>query len=106
MQSIANNTQTATIGTKHQLYTSNAANTYALLVDTSSMNLGDVLELYIDVACEPGGTHLQAYFVTYAHTQADPAKLSVPVLAPYGATFSLKQTAGTGRVFKWCVVAV
>ncbi len=106
MQAITNGSQTATIGTKHQLYTSNLANTYALLVDTSSMNLGDVLELYIDVACESGGSHLQAYFVTYAHTQADPAKLSVPAIAPYGATFSLKQTAGTGRAFKWCVVVV
>ncbi len=106
MQAIANGAQTATISTKHQLFTSNAANTYALIVDTTNMVLGDKLELFIDVACEPSGTHLQAYYVTYAHSQADPAKVSVPALAPYGATFSLKQSAGTGRVFKWCVVAV
>ena len=106
MQAISNGSQTATIGTKHQLYTSNAANTYALIVDTNNMVIGDRLELFVDVACESGGTHRQAYYVTFSHQQADPAKLSVPVLAPYGATFSLKQVAGTGSVFKWCVVAV
>lgn len=106
MQAITNGTQTATIGTKHQLYTSNLGKTYALMVDTTNLDLGDVLELSIDVACEPGGSHLQAYFVTCAHKQADMAKISVPAIAPYGATFSLKQTAGTGREFKWCVAGV
>lgn len=106
MDIISNGSQTATINTKHQLYTTNLTNTYALVVDTTNMALGDVLELYVDVACESGGTHRQAYYTTFAHPQSDPGKISVPVIAPYGATFSLKQTAGTGRVFKWCVVGV
>lgn len=106
MQTLSEGTQTATIGTKHQLYTTSLANTYALLVDTNNMAIGDVLELYIDIACKSGGTLRQAYFVTYAHTQADPAKTSVAVIAPAGATFSLKQTAGTGRAFDWSVAGV
>lgn len=98
---LSNGSQTATISTKHQLYTTNGDNVAVLIVDTNNMVLGDILELYIDVACESGGTHRQAYFSTYAHVQADPAKLSVPIVAPYGFTCHLKQTAGTGRVFKW-----
>lgn len=106
MNVVTSGTQTATISTKHQLYTTNAANTYALIVETVNMVLGDVLELYIDIACESGGTHRQAYYVVFAHVQADTAKISVPVVAPYGATFHLKQTAGTGRAFKWCVAGL
>lgn len=106
MNVVTSGTQTATLDTKHQLYTTNLANTYALIVDTTNMVLGDVLELFVDIACESGGTHRQAYNVVFAHVPADPAKISVPVVAPYGATFSLKQTAGTGRAFAWCVVGL
>jgi len=106
MQTISEGTQTATIGTKHQLYTTSLANTFALLLDTNNMALGDVLEMYVDVACKSGATQRQAYFATYAHNQADPAKISVAIIAPAGATFSLKQTAGTGRAFDWSVAGL
>jgi len=106
MNVVSSGTQTATISTKHQLFTTGLANTYALMVDTSNMAIGDVVELYVDVACKSAGTHRQAYLVVFAHVQADPAKLSVPVVAPYGATFHLKQSAGTGREFDWCVVGL
>ena len=106
MNIVSSGTQTSTIGTKHQLHTTNDANTYVLAVDTYNMNIADVVELYVDIALESGGEHRQAYDVVFAHNQGSPAKLSVPVVAPYGASFSLKQTSGTPRVFKWFVVGL
>lgn len=106
MQIKATGSQTAVISTKHQIYTTTAIGTYVLAVDTTNMALGDVLELYADIGVYSGDAHVQAYYVTYAHNQADLGKLSVPVVGPYGVTFHLKQTAGTGRAFKWSVVAL
>lgn len=106
MEILASGSQAAVINTKHQLHTSSTANVVALIVDTYNMALGDALELYVDVACESGGTHRQAYYNVFSNNQADPAKISVPVVAPYGFTCHLKQIAGTGRTFKWVVSAV
>lgn len=97
--------KTATISTKHSLYATTADGVYSLMVDTNNLALGDVLELSIDVAYSSGGSRRQTYAVTYAHVQSDPGKISVPVIAPYGAEFFLKQTAGTGRSFNWCVAS-
>lgn len=104
MNIIGNGTQSATIATKHSLYATTAGSTYVLMVDTNNLALGDVVELSIDVAFASGGTRRQTYLTTYAHAQGDPGKISVPVIAPYGAEFFLKQTAGTGRSFPWVVV--
>ena len=98
-------TQAATIGTKHQLYTTSTSGVYELLIDTTALANGDKLEIYIDAAYKSGGTHIQTHYATFAHAQADPGKVSVPVLAPYGATFSIKQVAGTGRSFDWCITS-
>lgn len=106
MQILSSGTQSASISTKHELLTTSTSGTFVLVVDTTNMALGDILELYADVGCFSGDAHIQAYFVTYAHNQADLAKISVPVTGPYGATFHLKQTAGTGRSFKWSVAAL
>ena len=95
--------QTAVINTKHQLATSTSAATFVIKVDTGNMALGDELELTIDTAIESSGTHYQEVYAVYAHTQADRIKASIPIVAPYGYTCHLKQTAGTGRVFKWFV---
>lgn len=99
-------TQVATISTKHSLYATTVSGNYALMVDTSNMVLGDVLELSVDAAYASGGTRRQTYAVTYAHAQSDAGKISVPVVAPWGAEFFLKQTAGTGRSFPWAVVLI
>lgn len=106
MAIVASGSQVAVINTKHQLHMSTEAYTVALIVDASGMAIGDVLELFIDIACESAGSHLQAFYVVYAHNQADPAKVSVPIIAPYGFTCHLKQSAGTGRTYKWAVVTM
>ncbi len=104
MDIISSGAQAATLNTPHLLYQTTDAGVYSLMVDTSQLALGDVLELSVDVAFASGGTRRQTYAVTYAHTQSDPGKISVPVVAPFGAAFYLNQTAGTARSFDWCVV--
>lgn len=106
MALVTSGSQTAVITTKHQLYTTSTDGVYALGVDTSAMVNGDVLELYAEADFESAGTNRQVLFATYAHVQADPGKVSIPVIAPFGVTFHLKQTAGTGRAFPWFVASV
>lgn len=105
MNLITSGTQVATISTKHQLYTTETSGVYMVLVDTTAMANGDKLELFIDAKYKSGGSSIQTHYATFAHVQSDPGKVSVPVIAPYGATFSLKQTAGTGRSFDWCITS-
>lgn len=98
--------QTATISTKHQLFTTTNAGTFVLIVDASNMALGDVMELFADAGAYPGDGHKQYLNPVFSHVQSDPCKMSIPVTAPYGVTFSLRQNAGTGRLYKWSVAAV
>ncbi len=103
---VSSGSQTATINTLHSLYSTTIAGVFSLLVDTSNLVIGDVLELSVSVAFASGGSRKTTYAVTYAHTQSDPGKISVPVVSPFSVEFFLKQTAGTGRAFPWCVVVL
>lgn len=105
MNVITSGTQVATLSTKHALYTTAASGVYMLMIDTTDMANGDKLELFIDAKYKSGGASIQTHYATFAHVQSDPGKVSVPVIAPYGATFSIKQTAGTGRSFDWCITS-
>ena|SRR5437868_4107605 len=99
--------QAATIGTEHQLGAAiTAAGVYALVVDTANMANGDVLELRAKTKCKAGSASRQAFFVTYAHAQADANKYSIPIPADVEVLFTLKQTAGTGRSFDWNILAL
>lgn len=99
--------QTATINTEHVLADTSAAGSYVLSVDTINMAAGDILELRLYEMVLTGGTHRVAYYARYDDAQAadDLIKISVPIstaLTDSGAIeATLKQTAGTGRVFPW-----
>lgn len=100
-------TQTATVTTEHSLHTNTDPKVYQLMVDTSEMVLGDELELRAKVAASSGGTKRQVLLGSYRNVQADPIKISVPVISPYDVEFTLKQTAGAaGRDFDWVVTSI
>lgn len=101
VSSAANGTQAATISTEHTLSTQAVAGTYVLMVDTTNMVNGDVLELRVKAKTLTGGSALQVVMGTYSNVQADPVKVSIPVPSVYSLTATLKQTAGTGRNFDW-----
>lgn len=101
LSSFANGTQSASIGTEHTLGTPSSPGTYLLVVDTTNMQNGDTLELRGKSAAKAGGSNIQFFCGQYANVQADPMKISVPIPAVDGCTFTLKQVAGSGRNFDW-----
>ena len=98
-------TQVVTVGTEHTLFTASAPGVYVLLVDTTAMVNGDVIELSIKAKYASTGAYVQTHYATFAHVQSDPGKVSVPVIVPYAATFNIKQTAGSARSFDWCITS-
>jgi hypothetical protein len=95
--------QTAVIDTEHSLASPTTNKTRVLAVDLVNMVNGDIVELRIKTKTRAGGTERVAYVATFTHTQDEDVVYSVPVPSVNGATFTLKQTAGTGRVFEWAI---
>ena len=98
--------QTAVIGTEHTLASPTTAKTRQLVVDLVNLVNGDVVELRVKRMCLAAGTVREWMCATYANVQAGPMVLSIPCPSPHGATFTLKQTVGTGRVFPWSVETI
>lgn len=96
-------TQAATVTTEHDLATPTTNKTRVLRVDLANMVAGDIVELRVKSKVLTGGTLRVQYLATYAHAQVEPVVESIPVSSLYGATFTLKQTAGTSRNFDWAV---
>ena len=98
-------TQTAVITTEHSLATPTSAGVRVFVVDTVNMAAGDALELRIKAKVLTAGTIRVCYFAKFFEAQhADNyIQMSVPIACPFGVTFTLKQTAGTGRNFDWAV---
>lgn len=103
---IASGTQTAVIGTEHDLDIDTTSNTFVLSVDIGAMALADVVELRIYTKVLAGGTERAAYTAVYAHAQTAAIVFSVPVLSVNSIRCTLKQTAGTGRAYPWSLLAL
>lgn len=106
LASVASGTQTATISTEHTLNSPAGPATYLLVVDTTAMVNGDVLELRCKSKAKSGGSAIVFCIGSYANVQADPLKISIPVASVDGGTFTLKQTAGTGRAYDWNLYSI
>lgn len=94
--------QTAVIGTEEILDSPTTVGTYVLSVDTVNLVNGDLLELRCYDMVD-GANFRQMWKGTYQHVQINIAKVSPPIAVTTQAKFTLKQTAGTGRVFPWSV---
>lgn len=94
--------QTATIGTEHSLATPTTNATYVLHVDTVNLVNGDLVELRCYDKVD-GTNYAQMWKGTFQHIQINNAKVSPPIAVTAQAKFTLKQVAGTGRVFPWSV---
>lgn len=103
----ASGTQTAVIGTEHQLADVNQAGVYTFSVDTNAMVDGDVLELRAYEMVLTSGTSRVLLFMAFYGAQPtdDKVKVSIPVANELtdatSLRFSLKQTFGTGRAFPY-----
>jgi hypothetical protein len=98
----ASGSQTAVIGTEHILDSPTTNATYVFEVDTVNMALADLLELRCYDMVD-GVNFRQIWKGTYQNIQINVAKVSPPIAVTTQAKFTLKQTAGTGRVFPWSV---
>lgn len=99
-------TQSATVGTEHTLATPTTAKTRVLTVDLSNLVAGDQVELRVKKKVLTGGSAVLAAYAAFAGPVNTVVADSVPVICPYGATLTLKQTAGTSRNFDWTVTTL
>lgn len=112
---LAHGTQTASIGTEHTLNAPSTAGVYVLTVNVKDLANGDILILraYKKVLTGDGQQWL-LYEAEYANKQGDAAAvgskangevliISTPIVGAFGCTFTLHQSAGTGRNFDWVV---
>src|SRR3569832_1199339 len=99
--------QTAAIGTEHTLGAAiTTPGVYVLVVDTNAMANGDVLELRMYSKNKTGSTSRQARVGAFANAQVDANKNNIPIPIDTECTFTLKQTAGTGRAFDWNILSL
>ena len=99
-------TQSATLDTEHSLATPATAKTRVMLVDLTNLVAGDVVILRIKTKVLTGGSAILAYQATFAGPVSTPACPSVPVACPFGGTFTLEQTDGTGRSYDWAILTL
>lgn len=103
---VVSGTQTAVISTEHTLSTQTLNATYILVVDTSNMVNGDVLELKIKTKVLSSSTSRIAIEAKFSNIQSDPNKYSIPIPSNNEIVATLKQTAGTGRNFDWALLTI
>jgi hypothetical protein len=99
-------TQTAVISTEHTLASPTTNKTRVLRVDCGALVNGDVVELYIKTKVLTGSTVRVQQVMTYANTLSSSIIESIPISSNQGATFTLKQTAGTGRAYPWAILTL
>lgn len=99
--SAASGSQAATINTEHSLAQLTGIGIYVLVVETTAMQSGDTLELYIKTKAKSGQSSQKAYKYLFSDVQTEPNKYSVPVPVDTEIICTLKQTAGTGRAYVW-----
>lgn len=99
-------TQTAVIGTEHTLAAPTTNKTRVLKVNCRNMVNGDAVELYIKSQVISSDPLTVQQVMTYANALGSPIIESIPISSDLGATFTLKQTAGTGRAFSWKVLTL
>ena len=96
-------------GTEQVLASLTGAKSFMFLVSAVNMANGDTLELRISERMLVIGDPFEvAYFAQFTDAQlvTDILKVSVPTPSDVEIQFTLKQTAGTFRSFKWKVLSV
>jgi hypothetical protein len=101
--------QTATIGTEHDLATVTSANVLELDVDVDALVGGatpDIVEFRAYGKARTGDTERLIKVYTLVGDQSENLFKAPPVVSPHHARFTLKQTQGTGRAFPWAIYQV
>lgn len=99
-------TQTATLTTEHSLATPTTMKTRVLLIDAAALVAGETLTLRIKGKVLTGGTERLIREAVFTGPLSEPNIQSMPTVMPFGGTFTLTQTGGTGRSFDWSVITL
>jgi hypothetical protein len=102
----ASGAQTATVGTEHFLGTDpdTTAGVFQFVVELVNMARGDTLEVRVyEKATGSGDTARQIQMWPITNEQTDLLFVSPALILLHGWRFSIKQTTGTSRSFKWSI---
>lgn len=103
----ASGSQTATIGTEITLTTDTTNATYYFEVDLTNLVNGDILELRIYTITIGGGTLHLAWKSSYGPVPPiQDISPSPPQPSDQSIRVTLKQTAGTARLFPWKLLRI
>lgn len=95
-------------GTEQTLAADTSNKNYVLKVDLSAMVNGEVVELKIYDKVLAGGVEGLGYSASFANTQAEPIKYSIPVPADVSFRATLKQTVYVSayKSFPWKLLSL
>jgi len=98
--------QTAVINTEHTLYNPTTSKFFSGYVDLTNMASGDTVEIRVYMIVKSAGSYIQYYINTYTNAQTNKSVYIPPMPSQYGWKLTLKQTAGTGRVYDYTVYEI
>lgn len=97
----ASGSQTATISTEHTLANPVTSKWFSGWIDLTNLAAAETVEIRVYVIIKTAGSYVQYFMQSVTGVQTNPA-LHIPSLpSDIGYKLTLKQTAGTGRVFDW-----
>ena len=108
------NTQTAVIGTEHELFRLTGFKSYVFYAHMLDMEDADEAEVSIYIAMLAGDSislpsddflYIRRGFIN-DEGGGQPVKQSIPFDSDIECVGTLKQTAGTGRAYKWKVISL
>lgn len=91
-------------GTEQTVYATTSAGTWQALIDMTNLAAGDVVEIRQYTKTLAANAYVVEYLRTYRNAQSEPAVRFPACPSPESFKITLKQTAGTNRVFPWAVV--
>lgn len=98
--------QTAVITTEHTLYNPTTSKFFTGYIDLTNMASGDTTEIRVYLIVKSAGSYIQYYVQTYSGAQTNKCVYIPPLPSAYGWKLTLKQTAGTGRIYDFTVYEI
>lgn len=102
--------QTSTVttdGTEQTLVTSTAVKRFQMVVDTSTMALGNILEFRAKEKIPgSGGTARQVFYAVIRDVQTNPAFVFPEIVSLYSVAYTVKLTAGSNITMDWNLLDV
>lgn len=93
--------QTAVVGTEHTLANPTTSKWFSGWIDLTNMASGDTVEIRVSVIVKTAGSYILYSLDTLQNAQTTPAYHLPSLPSDIGYKLTLKQTAGTARVFDW-----